>query len=50
MNNEKNDLQTHTNSLIGALLYFLMLRKGVYSYQYMESGERFNETKLPIKK
>ena len=27
----------------------LLLRKGVYPYEYMESWERFNETLLPDK-
>ena len=30
--------------------FVLLLRKGVYSYEYMESWERFNETSLPDKK
>ena len=29
--------------------FILLLRKGVYSYEYMESWERFNETSLPSK-
>ena len=28
----------------------LLLRKGVYPYEYMDSWEKFNETSLPIKK
>ena len=28
----------------------LLLRKGVYPYEYMDSWERFNETSLPNKK
>ena len=28
----------------------LLLRKGVYPYEYMDSWERFNETSLPPKK
>ena len=28
---------------------FLLLRKGVYPYEYMNSWERFNETLLPNK-
>ena len=28
----------------------MLLRKGVYPYEYMESWERFNETSLPPKK
>ena len=27
--------------------YVLLLRKGVYPYEYMDSWERFNETSLP---
>ena len=27
-----------------------MLRKGVYSYEYMHDWEKFNETSLPEKK
>ena len=27
----------------------LLLRKGVYSYEYMDSCEKFNETSLPHK-
>ena len=29
---------------------FLLLRKGVYPFEYMDSWERFNETPLPLKK
>ena len=29
--------------------FVLLLRKGVYPYEYMESWERFNETSLPPK-
>ena len=29
--------------------FILLLRKGVYSYQYMESWERFDKTSLPDK-
>ena len=28
----------------------LLLRKGAYPYEYMDSWERFNETPLPSKK
>ena len=28
---------------------FILLRKGVYPYEYMDSWERFNETSLPDK-
>ena len=30
--------------------FILLLRKGVYSYEYMDSWQRFNETSLPDKK
>ena len=30
--------------------FVLMLRKGVYLYEYMDRWERFNETSLPPKK
>ena len=30
--------------------FILLLRKGVYSYEYMNSWERFEETSLPDKK
>ena len=30
--------------------FALLLRKGVYSYEYMDSCERFDETSLPPKK
>ena len=30
--------------------FVLLLRKGVYTYEYMNSWERFNETSLPDKK
>ena len=30
--------------------FVLLLRKGVYPYEYMDSWERFNETNLPNKK
>ena len=29
--------------------FILLLRKGVYSYEYMDNSERFNETSLPNK-
>ena len=29
--------------------FFLLLGKGVYPYQYMDSWERFNETSIPPK-
>ena len=30
--------------------FLLLLRKGVYPYEYVDSWERFNETSLPSKK
>ena len=30
--------------------FVLILRKGVYPYEYIDSWERFNETSLPPKK
>ena len=30
--------------------FALLLRKGVYTYEYMDNYERFNETSLPDKK
>ena len=30
--------------------FVLLLRKGVYSYEYIDSWERFHETTLPNKK
>ena len=29
--------------------FILLLRKGVYPYEYMDSWEKFNKTSLPIK-
>ena len=31
-------------------IFVLLLRKGVYHYEYIDSWERFNETSLPPKK
>ena len=28
--------------------FILLLRKGIYPYEYMDNLERFNETKLPL--
>ena len=30
--------------------FFLLLRKGVYPYEYMDSWEKIDETTLPLKK
>ena len=30
--------------------FVMLLRKGVYPYEYMDNWERFNETSLPDKK
>ena len=30
--------------------FILLLQKGLYLYEYMDSWERFNETSLPDKK
>ena len=30
--------------------FVMLLRKGVYPYEYMDSWERFNETSLPTQK
>ena len=30
--------------------FILLLREGVYSYEYMDSQEKFNETSLPDKR
>ena len=32
-----------------SLFYILLLRKGVYPYEYMDDRENFNETSLPEK-
>ena len=29
--------------------FVILLRKGVYPYEYMDSWEKFNETSLPAK-
>ena len=31
------------------IIFFFLLRKGVYPYEYMDSWERFDETSLPDK-
>ena len=42
--NQKVSKYTGINKLI------LLLRKGVYPYEYVDSWERFDETSLPDKK
>ena len=42
-----NDLKELATETIN---YELLLRKGVYPYEYMDSSERFDETSLPPKK
>ena len=37
------------NFALEILTNILLLRKGVYPYEYMDSWERFNETSLPDK-
>ena len=32
-----------------SIIFILLLRKGVYPYEYMDSLEKFSETSLPIK-
>ena len=44
-----NDLQIHINFVMETLIN-LLLRKGVYPYEYIDSQERFNEIILPDKK
>ena len=45
-----NDLQIHINLVMETLINLLLLRKGVYPYEYIDSQERFNEIILPDKK
>ena len=45
-----NDLQIHINFVMETLINLLLLRKGVYPYEYIDSQERFNEIILPDKK
>ena len=46
--NDKNEFDTDENGDINKLV--LLLRKGVDSYEYMESWKRFDETSVPDKK
>ena len=40
----------HTNLVMEKLIIFLLLlKKGVYSYEYMDSWKRYDETTLPNK-
>ena len=43
-------MQTHKFCNGDINKFALLLRKGVYPYEYMDSWERFNETSLPNKK
>ena len=43
----KNTFKTFSNNDINK--FILLLRKGVYPYEYMDDWEKFNETKLPEK-
>ena len=36
-------------AMVTLIILFLLLRKDVYPYEYMDSWERFNETSLPDK-
>ena len=41
--------QVYINFEMVISIIFLLLRKGIYPYEYMDSWERFNETSLPPK-
>ena len=43
----KDELYSHDS--VGEDAFELLCRKGVYPYEYMDSFDRFNETKLPEK-
>ena len=43
-------MQTHKFCNGDIKKFALLLRKGVYPYEYIDSWERFNETSLPDKK
>ena len=45
----KIDLRTYPSFLIMLLIVILFLRKGVYTYEYMDDWEKFNEAFLPGK-
>ena len=36
--------------MVTLINFVLLLRKGVYPYEYMDNWERFNKTSLPPKK
>ena len=36
-------------AVVTLIIFFFLLRKGVYPYEYMDSWETFNETSLPDK-
>ena len=44
------DMQTHRFCNEDIDRFVLLLRKGVYPFEHMDSWERFNETSLPDKK
>lgn len=43
------DMETHTDSVMETLINSFMLKKGVYSYERMDSWERINQKTLPTK-
>ena len=45
----RKDLQTHEFCDKDINKFILLLRKGVYSYEYMDSLKRFDVTSLPDK-
>ena len=49
-NNRLNYRCKECNGTSAKSKFVLLLRKGVYPYEYMDSWERFNETSLPPKK
>lgn len=46
---EGEDKFKHTHDYVGTKKLPLLLRKGVYPYDYMDSSTRFEETTLPPK-
>ena len=49
MKNLKSDSRTHLSILIMISINLLLLRKGVYPYEYMDEWEKFIEKSLPEK-